>query len=127
MRTIASTSFLFLAFAGSACQGSRDTVQLHEHSGAIPAQMDDDDDDDESEVVISPDDLPPEVRAAALAAVPGLVITEAEEETEGGELHYCVHGTVDGDFVEVEVSADGKETAIEDEEDDEEDDEEEGG
>ena len=56
-----------------------------------------------------------------LTAVPGFVPSEAEKETEEGSLHYCVHGTADGEFVEVEVTADGRVLEIErgEDEDDE--------
>ncbi|MCB9914188.1 MAG: PepSY domain-containing protein [Planctomycetes bacterium] len=59
-------------------------------------------DADETEEVVELADLPASVREAALKAVPGLQITEAEVEGDG---IYCVHGTNAGVFTEVEVDA----------------------
>ena len=82
---------------------------------------DDEDEGDDDEVIVSLDQVPEAAKKAALAAVPGFVPSEAEKETEEGSLHYCVHGTADGEFVEVEVTADGRVLEIErgEDEDDE--------
>ena len=48
--------------------------------------------------------VPQAAKDAALAAVPGLVLEAAELEREGV---FCLHGTADGEFYEVEVTADG--------------------
>jgi len=91
-----------------------------------------DDDDDGQEETIALDQLPVGVREAATGAVPGLVIAEAEKELEDGETVYCVHGTSEGVFYEVEVSPDGRVLEIEkgdengDGDDDEDDDDDEG-
>ena len=80
--------------------------------------------DDDDEEVIGADEIPLHVREAALGAVPGLVIEEAEVE-DGGDA-YCVHGTAAGVFTEVEVSSAGEVLEIEQGPDDEDDDDEEG-
>jgi len=77
-----------------------------------------DDDDDGDEVLVSSDQIPEAVKAAAIAALPGFQIQEAELE-EGGRT-YCVHGTVDGRFHEVEVSADGASAHVEEDDGDDE-------
>ena len=70
--------------------------------------------------MISAAEIPQNVKDAALAAAPGLVIEEAELEEDG--TVYCVHGTVDGVFTEVEVTAAGEVLEVEtgDEEDEDE-------
>ena len=78
----------------------------------------DDDDDDGDEVLVRSDQIPEAVKAAAIAALPGFQIEEAELE-EGGGI-YCVHGTVDGRFHEVEVSADGASAHVEEDDGDDE-------
>ena len=50
------------------------------------------------------DRVPQAAKDAALAAVAGLVLETAELEGEGV---FCLHGTADGEFYEVEVTADG--------------------
>ncbi len=72
--------------------------------------------------MISAEEIPEHVRDAALEAAPGLVITEAEKE----DGVYCVHGTVDGVFTEVEVTAAGEVLEVETGEDDDDDEAEEG-
>ncbi len=92
------------------------------YAATLAAELADDDADDadESEEVVPLADVPEFVKQAARDAVPGLVLDEAERETEGGAVHYCVHGTLDGEFVEVEVGLDGAVLEIEhgDDEDD---------
>jgi len=58
-------------------------------------------------------DVPEHVKQAALNAVPGLVLTEAEQEIENGVTIFSLAGTVAGKRHEVEVSADGKVGEIE--------------
>ena len=64
-------------------------------------------DGDETEELVPLDEVPAAVKAAAIAAVPGFVPAEAEKETERGSVHYCVHGHVGDEFVEVEVDLEG--------------------
>lgn len=73
----------------------------------------------EEEVAVAIADLPAAVRAAALAAVPGIELEEAEQETEADGMHYCVHGTAAGVFYEVEIAPDGTLLSIEEGDDDE--------
>ena len=76
----------------------------------------------EEEVAVAIADLPAAVRAAALAAVPGIELEEAEQETEAAGMHYCVHGTAAGVFYEVEIAPDGTLLSIEEGDDEDEDD-----
>lgn len=88
------------------------------------AQVDDEDDgdddgDDEQDVALA--DVPGAVKDAAIAAVPGLVLTGAEKETERGVVVYSLEGKVGSESYEVEVGADGKVREIESGEDGEKD------
>lgn len=67
---------------------------------------------------LAPAQIPEIVRKAALAAVPGLLIELAELEGNGV---YCVHGTADGMFTEIEVGEDGRVIDIEQGDDDDDD------
>lgn len=78
----------------------------------------DGDDDDESEEEIPLSDVPDHVKDAAIKAVPGLVLEEAEREIEGDRLVYELEGEADGREYEVEVSAAGVVLEIELDEDD---------
>jgi len=110
------------------CSGPEDA---REHRAAVenggqPAEAtamvdDDDDDGEEEEENVELSQLPEAVKKAALAAVPGLVIEEAEKETSDGKVMYCVHGTANGTFYEIEVYADGTVNDIEQGEEDDED------
>jgi uncharacterized membrane protein YkoI len=71
----------------------------------------DDDDGEEQEIALS--EVPAIVMQAALAAVPGLIVEEAELEIENGATVYDLEGTAQGEEVEVEVSAEGKVLEIE--------------
>lgn len=118
MRTL---TILCIGLALAGCRTNERGVTVGPESQ--PAMTDDDGDedgDDENEVRIGADEIPATVRAAALKAVPGLEIKEAERETQDGKRVYCVHGYVDGEFTEVEVAADGSVLEIEsgDDEDD---------
>ena len=61
-------------------------------------------------------DVPNHVMAAAMAAVAGIEITEAEIEEEDGQTIYELEGEANGTEYEIEVAADG--TVLEVEEDD---------
>jgi hypothetical protein len=79
-------------------------------TGPGAATLDDDEDDGteddtDDEEAVALDQVPDAIRKAALAAVPGLVLTGAEKETEEGTLVYCLEGTDGGEAVEVEVRA----------------------
>ena len=63
---------------------------------------------------LAPAQIPEVVRKAALAAVPGLLIELAEFEGNGV---YCVHGTADGVFTEIEVGEDGRVIEVEQDDD----------
>ena len=128
MKRLFLTLGLAAALAAPGCKETTEHPELQDKSSPPQAAAGDDEDGDEEETeeMIALKDLPNAVRAAALAAVPGLVITEVEKETEGSDVHYCIHGTAGGEFVEVEVSPDGKVGEIE-RGDEEEDDGEEGG
>ena len=81
--------------------------------GETAAPSLEEDGDDGDEVTIDASSIPSNVQDAAKHAVPGLVITEAEKETEEGRLIYCVHGNAGGEFVEVEVASNGDVLEIE--------------
>lgn len=82
---------LLAAFNVSACQGSGEEAHARGPSAQSSAHENEDDDDaGEVEEDIALDAIPPAVRAAALAAVPGFVIKEAEKETAGGAVTYCL-------------------------------------
>ncbi|MFG0330081.1 MAG: PepSY domain-containing protein [Phycisphaerales bacterium] len=89
-------------------------------SGGSDHDLAHDDDDDEDEIEIPLDEVPDHVKDAAIAAVPGIVLEEAEMETEDGVVVYDLEGEVDGVEYEVEVAEDG--TVLEVEEDDDDDD-----
>lgn len=63
-------------------------------------------------------DAPANVLEAAKIAVPGLVVSRTETEIERGVRIYDVTGTANGKTYEVEVTADGKVTDIDDDEGD---------
>ncbi len=118
------------AFLAAGCTGMKD--EQVEHSSTMPSDsrgpVADDDDDgdegDEQEIEIALSQVPDAVKQAALGAVPGLVLSGAEKETEHGTVVYCLEGTAGGESYEVEVTADGKVVEIEegDEEGEEDDD-----
>jgi len=53
-------------------------------------------------------DVPAAVKDAAVKAVDGLTLTEAEKEVKNGAVVYELKGTASGKEYEVKVSADGK-------------------
>ena len=69
----------------------------------------------EDEKDIPLDKVPTAVLEAAQKAVPGIKLTEAEEERTLKGLVYEIEGTLDGKEYEIEVSSDGKVLEIEDE------------
>jgi uncharacterized membrane protein YkoI len=71
-----------------------------------------------SEEKLSLDAVPKPVIDAAMAAVPGLVIEQAERELEKGVVVYDLEGKAGGVRVEVEVTAEGKVLEVERGEDD---------
>jgi hypothetical protein len=88
-----------------------------QQSGGTAAFM-----DDEGEAEVALDQVPEAVMKAARAAVPGIVIEEAEREVENGVLVYELEGTANGKEYEIEVSADGKVLEIEEDDEDDDDD-----
>jgi len=106
------------------CGSVQDRSVKAQANGQTQATADDDevDGDDESEEAVALSEVPEAIKQAALAAVPGLVLSSAEKETEEGSLHYCLEGTAGGEAVEVEVRAsDSKVVEIERGEDGEDD------
>ena len=83
-----------------------------------PGDDDEDDDDGDDEQAIALDQVPALVLQAALKAVPGLIVEEAELEIEDDVTVYGLEGTAAGKEVEVEISAAGQVLEIEWEEDD---------
>jgi len=77
-------------------------------------------DEDEQEIPLS--EVPDAVKQAALAEVPGLVLTEAEVEVEDGMLVYELEGFAGDEEYEIEVTTAGKVTEVGREGDDEDDD-----
>jgi len=116
-------SMLVLGLALTACQqsahkgtvaaatdGNTCSADGHDKTSCAKA-ADDDGDDDEQDVAL--DQVPAAVKAAALGAVPGLALKEAERETEHGAIVYTLEGTANGHVYEIEVTADGKVTEVE--------------
>ena len=126
MRATKASWFIVVVLGGlvGSCSMAQDRSVKAEESGKAAAVEDDDDEDgDENEVAVALDQVPESIKKAALAAVPGFVLTSAEKETEEGSLHYCLEGTADGEAVEVEVRAsDAQVVEIERGEDEDEDD-----
>lgn len=111
-----------LAFLVAGCSQTHDVkAEEASHPPAVNAVDDDGDEGEETEEVVALDQVPAAVKAAAIAAVPGFVPSEAEKETERGSTHYCIHGHVGDEFVEVEVDLEGNVLEIERGEDDEDD------
>ncbi len=67
----------------------------------------------QAEEAVPLDEVPAEVKQAALDAVPGLVLERASSEVEDGVVVYELEGTAGGKRVEVELAADGKVLEIE--------------
>jgi len=102
-------SGLIAAACGSIDSGVQHSSVAH---GAQPsARAGGDDDGSDEDIAIA--DLPAAVRNAALAAVPGIVLTKAEKETEAGRVLYSVEGSADGVDYCVEVGTDGSLIGVE--------------
>ena len=76
-------------------------------------------DGDEEDVPLC--EVPQVVKDAAANAVKGLVLTEAEKETENGVVIYELEGIADGVEYELEITADGTVLEVEKEDQDDED------
>ena len=126
MKKTLTTLGLSLGLACASCQSDGNdgtATDVSDESRPTTLSPDEVDDDDEEEVEVPLDQVPSSVKAAALAALPGLVLKEAEMEIEDGVTVYELEGEVDGVEYEVEVTADGEVLEIErDDEDDEDDD-----
>lgn len=109
-----------LLAVGCSASGASDrsSVASGDRPTSANVRDDEDDDGDEDEQDLALSDVPDAVKQAALAAVPGLALTGAEQETEDGAVVYSLQGTASGRDVEVEVSAAGKVLEIEYDEDD---------
>ena len=107
---------------GVAATGCYDSAIAVDDTRPVVAMAAVDVDSDDGEEKIPLDQVPANVMSAAQAAIPGLVLEEAERETEDGTVVYSLQGTADGEEYEVEVSAAGKVLEIEKEDDDEDDD-----
>lgn len=107
---------------GVAATGCYDSAIAVDDTRPVVAMAAVDADRDDGEEKIPLDQVPANVKNAAQAALPGLVLEEAERETEDGTVVYSLQGTADGEEYEVEVSAAEKVLEIEKEDDDEDDD-----
>lgn len=103
---------LCLGLIGLGCQNMN-----HSHGARMEAV----EEDEENEQDVALNQVPPAVMKAAQAAVPGLVVTEAEMEVEGKLTTYTLEGTANGTEYKIEVTAEGKllEVAMYENEDDE--------
>ena len=107
--------------SGALVAGCGLTREVHDdsdgqtHATAHDDDADDDDDGEEDgdEVEVALDQVPAAIKKAAEAAVPGFVLSEAEQETEEGALHWCLEGEANGEAVEVELDENGKVLEIE--------------
>ncbi len=117
-QAISAAVVLALAAACTGPESSRRAYAPANGNASVPCAAEDGDEE------IALDAIPAGVRAAALARLPGFVITGAERETEDGVLLYSLAGTVNGERHEIEVSATGAVLEVEtgtDDEDDEDD------
>ncbi|QDU65016.1 hypothetical protein [Engelhardtia mirabilis] len=124
MRRTQTTVVLLSALALAACARSRVAAEADvwiDNPGDGSVVMEEEEEDDEEEEIEVPlDQVPDDVLAAAVAALPGLVIDHVEVEVGDEPLIYDIEGKVDGVAWEVEVTAAGE--VIETERDDEDDD-----
>ncbi len=72
----------------------------------------------ENEKEISLSEVPDAALAAAMAAVDGIELTEAEVEEEDGQTIYDIEGTANGKEYSIEVTAEGKVLEVEEETED---------
>lgn len=109
-----------LTFACASGQGADPGDSAEANSAVVADDDGGDDGEDDSEEVVALDEVPAAAKQAALDAVPGLALESAEKELERGQTVWCLHGHADGEFTEVEVTADGRVLEIEqgDEDDD---------
>ena len=124
MRTMKTASWMLGALCASftvGCSGQELRAQKDSAAGHVAATADDDEDDDGQDVNVALADVPEALKQAALAAVPGLVLTGAEREVEDGATLYSLEGMAGGEAVEVEVRTDGKVLEIERGEDEDDD------
>jgi len=113
---ISLTFPLLLVFAA----GCGDSTAAGEGSAPAAEEEAEEEDDDDEDTVIPIEDVPQAAVDAALAAVPGLVIEEAEDEGDGV---FELSGSADGVPFEVDVDSEGNVILIESDEDDEEEEE----
>ena len=99
---LATTLLLAAACSG----GGPANAGQHPLSAAANARPDQDE-------KVALDTVPQNVKDAAVAAVPGLVLSAAEKEIEKGVIVYSLAGKAAGVAYEVEVTTDGKVTEIE--------------
>ena len=121
MKKMLTSLALLTGIVLAGCRNTVDeesTAQVVADGTMPPAAVAPQADDDDTEELIRIDQIPAAVKRAATAAVPGLVIHEAEKEVEDGFLLYCLEGTANGKEYEVEVTAEGKVVEIEEEDDD---------
>ena len=74
-------------------------------SGSASTVLEDEGEDQEEDIEL--DEVPELVMDALDEAFPGLALASAEKEIEDGETIYCLHGTLAGEFYEVEITAAG--------------------
>ncbi len=110
---------LLIGFVATGCYDSAIAVD-DTRSVVAMAAVDADSDDGEEKIPL--DQVPADVKNAAQAALPGLVLEEAERETEDGTVVYSLEGRADGEEYEFEVSAAGKVLEVERDDDDDDDD-----
>ena len=115
------------------CANHRQTARADAHDsrvalGATSSSAEDDADDgddadgEDEEVEVALADVPAIVKQAAIAAVPGFVLEEAEREGEGDGAVYELEGKANGKSYEIEVTAAGVVKEIETNGDDDDDD-----
>lgn len=104
-------NMLCLGLVGLGCQ------EINRHPGSARMKSEEEDEQD-----VALNQVPPAVMKAALDAVPGLVVSEAEMEVEGNLTTYTLEGTANGTEYKIEVTAEGKLLEVAMYEDDEEDD-----
>jgi hypothetical protein len=114
MKTLSLTLIASLIAVG--CSSSESSNVADGDSPTVVQGQEADEEADEDELTPLAE-VPQAAIDAALAAVPGLVLKEAEREGKGV---FCLHGYADGVFTEVEVDSDGNVIEIEpgDEDDD---------
>ncbi len=118
MKNLTWISGVFLSLSLIGCHSA--DRHFSTASDASPNAVAQDDDGGEEEIAL--DHVPAAVKQAAVAAVPGLVLREAEKEIEGGVTVYALEGRVGSDEYEVEVSSDGRVLEIDKNGDDDDDD-----